>query len=100
VTHARAAARGGPGLDPVGRVGLRSATQFKTVAVVWVLIAVVLGLFAPKVEHALSGAGWEATGAESVQVRNTVDREFAALSSSALTTVVRSVLPDVRFGHA
>ncbi|HEX2309633.1 MAG TPA: MMPL family transporter, partial [Vicinamibacterales bacterium] len=77
-------------LGPVGRLGLWSAAHFKTVAAVWVLIAVGLGLFAPKVEHALSGAGWEATGSESVQVRKTVDREFAGLSSSALTVVVHS----------
>ena len=87
-------------VGPIGRLGRFMAQHFALVATVWVVVAVGLGVFAPKVEHALSGAGWEATGAESVQVRNTVDREFAALSSSALTTVVRSVLPDVRFGHA
>ena len=31
------------------------------------VIAVGLGAFAPKVEHALSGAGWEATGSESAE---------------------------------
>ena len=32
------------------------------VAIAWVVVAVGLGFFAPRVEHALSGAGWEATG--------------------------------------
>jgi RND superfamily putative drug exporter len=51
-------------LGPVGRLGRWTATHFKTVAVVWALIAVGLGVLAPKVEHALSGAGWEATGSD------------------------------------
>ncbi len=75
---------------PIGRLGRYTATHFKLVALVWVVIAVGLGFFAPRVEHALSGAGWEATGSESLQVRETVDREFAGLSSSALMVVVHS----------
>ncbi len=51
---------------PIGRLGHYTATHFRTVAIAWALVAVVLGFFAPKVEHALSGAGWEATGSESV----------------------------------
>lgn len=47
-------------------------------------------LFAPRVEHALSGAGWEATGSQSVEVRDLVDRNFDGLSSSALQVVVHS----------
>ncbi|HEX6585026.1 MAG TPA: MMPL family transporter, partial [Thermoleophilaceae bacterium] len=77
-------------LGPVGRLGCWTATHFKAVAAVWALIAVGLGLFAPRVEHALSGAGWEASGSESVEVRKTVDRDFGGLSSSALMVVVHS----------
>jgi len=77
-------------LGPVGRLGYWTATHFKAVAAVWALIAVGLGLLAPRVEHALSGAGWEASGSESVEVRTTVDRDFAGLSSSALMVVVHS----------
>ena len=77
-------------LGPIGRLGRWSATHLKAVAAIWALVAGGLGLVAPKVEHALSGAGWEATGSESVEVRETVDREFAGLSSSALTVVVHS----------
>jgi RND superfamily putative drug exporter len=75
---------------PVGRLGRWTATHFKLVALIWAVIALGLGFFAPKVEKALSGAGWEASGSESVQVRETVDREFGGLSSSALMVVVHS----------
>ena len=44
------------------------------------LVAVGLGVFAPKVETALSGAGWEATGSESVAAREIIDKQFAGLS--------------------
>jgi RND superfamily putative drug exporter len=79
-----------PSYGPVGRLGRWTATHFKLVAIAWAVIAIGLGVFAPRVEHALSGAGWEATGSESVQVRETVDREFGGLSSSALMVVVHS----------
>ncbi len=75
---------------PIGRLGRYTATHFKLVAVAWLLVAVGLGVLAPRVEHALSGAGWEATGSESVTVRQTIDREFGGLSSSALMVVVHS----------
>jgi putative drug exporter of the RND superfamily len=75
---------------PIGRLGRWTATHFSTVALAWALVAIGLGVFAPKVEHALSGAGWEATGSESLKVRETVDREFGGLSSSALMVVVHA----------
>ena len=77
-------------LGPIGRLGRWAATHFRVVATVWALIAVGLGVFAPRVEHALSGAGWETSGSESVEVRETVDREFGGLSASALMVVVHS----------
>ena len=79
-----------PAYGPVGRLGRWTAAHFKIVALSWALVTVGLGVFAPKVEHALSGAGWEATGSESLAVRETVDREFGGLSSSALMVVVHS----------
>ncbi len=75
---------------PIGRLGRYTATHFRTVAIAWALVAVVLGFFAPKVEKALSGAGWEATGSQSVEARKTIDKNFAGLSSSALMVVVHS----------
>jgi RND superfamily putative drug exporter len=75
---------------PLGRLGRYTATHFRTVAIGWLLVAVALGFFAPKVETALSGAGWEATGSESVAARESIDKHFAGLSSSALMVVVHS----------
>ncbi len=75
---------------PIGRLGRYTATHFRTVAIAWGLVAVVLGVFAPKVETALSGAGWEATGSQSVAARKLIDKNFQGLSSSALMVVVHS----------
>ena len=75
---------------PLGRLGVWTATHFRTVLVVWGLVAVALGAFAPRVETALAGAGWEASGSQSVQARQLVQRDFGGLSSSALQVVVHS----------
>lgn len=79
-----------PGYGPIGRLGRFTATHVRAVAATWVVLALGLGFFAPKVEHALSGAGWEATGSESVAARQQLDESFAGMSSSALMVVVRS----------
>lgn len=63
-------------LGPVGKLGRWTATHFRTVAAVWLLIAVAFGIFAPRVETALSGAGWEASGSPSVQARNLISQNF------------------------
>ena len=39
----------------------------RRLVVAWVVVAVGLGFLAPRVETALSGAGWEATGSDSVR---------------------------------
>ena len=75
---------------PLGRLGVWTAGHFTLVLLAWVTIAVGLGAFAPKAEHALSGAGWEASGSESVQARELVQRNFAGQSSAALMVVVHS----------
>jgi RND superfamily putative drug exporter len=77
-------------LGPIGRLGHWTATHFRTVAVAWLVIAVAFGIFAPKVEHALSGAGWQASGSESVQTRNLIDHSFQGLGSYGLMVVVHS----------
>ena len=78
------------GVGPLGRLGHWTATHVRAVAIAWAVVLLGLGFFAPRVEHALSGAGWEATGSESVDVRDRVEREFEGLSSSALLVVVSS----------
>ena len=77
---------------PMGRLGRWTANNFRIVLGAWVILALVLGFFAPRVEHALSGAGWEATGSESVEVRQAIDEQFGGMSSSALMVVMNS--PD------
>ncbi|HEX2467593.1 MAG TPA: MMPL family transporter [Solirubrobacterales bacterium] len=77
-------------LGPIGRLGHWSATHVQAVALAWLATAVVLGFLAPRVEHALSGAGWHATGSESVEARDRVEAEFEGLSSSSLLIVVSS----------
>ena len=63
--------------------------------VVWLVLAVGLGALAPRVEQALSGAGWEASGSESVDARKAIDRDFSGGGSYALQVVVSS--PTQRF---
>ena len=71
-------------VGPIGRLGRWTADHVRVVAIAWAILAVALSLFAPKVESALSGAGWQANGSESVQARSLIQRNFAGLSSSAL----------------
>jgi RND superfamily putative drug exporter len=75
---------------PIGRLGRWAATHARTVFLAWGILALALGFFAPRVEHALSGAGWQANGSQSVQVRDLVQREFAGLNSTGLMVVVHS----------
>ena len=77
-------------VGPLGRLGRWTAQHFALVATAWVVVAVGLGIFAPRVEHALSGAGWEATGSESVEARQLIDRNFDGLGAYGLMVVVHS----------
>jgi len=77
-------------LGPIGRAGLWMADHRRVVFASWGVLLLVAAIFAPRVEHALSGAGWEATGSESVAVRDAVDRDFGGQSSYAIQVVVHS----------
>jgi RND superfamily putative drug exporter len=79
-----------PRSGPIGRLGRWAATHTRAVFVAWAVVAIGLGVFAPKVETALSGAGWQDNGSESVQVRDLVQKEFAGLNSTGLMVVVHS----------
>jgi RND superfamily putative drug exporter len=83
--------RGRLEVGPIGRLGRWTATHFRVVAAAWAVVAVGFGLFAPRVEQALSGAGWEATGSESVQARQLVDKNFKGLGSYGQLVVVHSL---------
>ena len=80
----------------VGRLGAWTADHFRAVLAAWIVVAVGLGALAPRVETALSGAGWEATGSESVAARALIDQHFGGQSSAALMVVVHS--PVARVG--
>jgi RND superfamily putative drug exporter len=89
-------------LGPIGKLGHWTATHFRAVVAAWILVVVVLGVFAPRVENALSGAGWEATGSESVHARRLIDSSFDGLGTYALTVVVRApnkTVSDPAFQH-
>ncbi len=77
-------------VGPIGRLGDWTATHFRVVVGAWIVVAVVFGFFAPRVETALSGAGWEANGSQSVAARNAVDRQFQGLGGYGLMVVVHS----------
>ena len=77
-----------PGL--LGRLGLWVTYHRKATALVWLLLVIGLGAFAPKVEANLSGAGWQADGSESVAVRELAAESFGGNASSAIQVVVHS----------
>jgi RND superfamily putative drug exporter len=77
-------------LGPIGRLGRLAAQHRGRVFIAWVVIAVGLGILAPRVETALSGAGWQADGSESVEARQQIDRNFAGAGGYALQVVVHS----------
>jgi RND superfamily putative drug exporter len=74
----------------VGRLGRWSARHAKWVGLVWVVVVLGLGFLAPRVEHALSGAGWQDNGSESVAARELIGTNFAGNDSTALMVVVHS----------
>jgi RND superfamily putative drug exporter len=77
-------------VGPIGRLGRWAADHLRLVALAWGVVAVVLAVFAPSVETALSGAGWEANGSESVAARTLIEQNFAGLSGSAPMVVLHS----------
>lgn len=86
-----------PGLGPLGRLGSWAATHVGAVVALWLLLAGGLAVFAPRVETALSGAGWEATGSESTRARAVIDERFGGLGSYGPTVVLHSrtsVVPE------
>jgi len=78
------------GLGPIGRLGRFAASHRAAVFITWIVVALGLGFLAPRVEHALSGAGWQANGSESVEVREQLDSQFGGASSYAIQVAVHS----------
>ena len=90
-------------VGPLGRLGGWAADHVRVVIIAWAVVAIALAAFAPKVETALSGAGWQANGSESVRARTLIQQNFRGLSSSALMVVLHSprlTTSDPRFRAA
>ena len=77
-------------VGPLGRLGRWAADHLRIISLAWGVVAAVLAIFAPSVETALSGAGWQASGTESVSARSLIEQNFAGLSSSAPMVVLHS----------
>ncbi len=75
---------------PLGRLGVWVTDHARLTSLVWVLVIVGLGAFAPQVESQLSGAGWQSNGSESVAVRQLAQDHFGGNASSAIQVVVHS----------
>jgi putative drug exporter of the RND superfamily len=86
----RSAAEHPEAVGPIGRLGRLAADHVRTVSIGWAVVALALAVFAPKVETALSGAGWQANGSQSVQARQLIQSAFGGLASSAPIVVVHS----------
>jgi putative drug exporter of the RND superfamily len=82
-------------LGPIGRLGRWAATHRAWVFAAWAALALALGALAPRVEHALSGAGWQASGSESVQAREAIDAGFAGKGAYAIQVAIHSDRLDV-----
>ncbi|MFF5033206.1 MMPL family transporter [Nocardia salmonicida] len=82
-----------PPTEPGGalaRMGATMTTHAKWVFGVWLIALVALGAAAPSVFSSLAGAGWQANGSESVQVRELAQQHFGGNSSAAVQVVVHS----------
>ncbi|MDV8009020.1 MMPL family transporter [Rhodococcus sp. IEGM 1318] len=88
----------GDGVSPIshasggvlGRMGASMAGNAQWVLGVWLIVLIALGAAAPSVFSSLAGAGWQANGSESVQVRELAQEHFGGNSSAAVQVVVHS----------
>jgi RND superfamily putative drug exporter len=74
----------------LGRLGGAMAGHTRWVFGAWLIVLVALGAAAPAVFSSLAGAGWQANGSESVQVRQLAQQHFGGNSSAAVQVVVHS----------
>ena len=90
-------------VGPIGRLGRWAATHARVVFAIWLLLVVGFGALAPRTEHALSGAGWEDSGSESVAARKLIRANFGGMDSTGLMAVLHSTtlaVGDPAFGAA
>jgi RND superfamily putative drug exporter len=77
----------------LGRLGLAAAGRFRLTLVLWLIVIAGLGALAPQATKALAGAGWQANGSQSVQVRNLAMQHFGGAGSTAIQVVVHADRP-------
>jgi putative drug exporter of the RND superfamily len=74
----------------LGRLGSAMVDRHRWVFGIWLVLLIALGAAAPSVFSSLAGAGWQANGSESVQVRELAQQHFGGNSSAAVQVVVHS----------
>jgi RND superfamily putative drug exporter len=72
----------------LARLGAWTGSHLRFVLLAWLVVLAGFGAFAPQVESALSGAGWQDSSSSSVKARDIITRDFAGLNSTALQVVV------------
>ncbi len=72
----------------LARLGAWTGSHLRAVLVLWLFVLAVFGAFAPRVESALSGAGWQDSGSRSVQARSVIEKNFQGLGATALQIVI------------
>src|SRR4051812_25455425 len=78
----------------LGRLGAWAADHRRAIAIAWCAMVLALGALAPFADRALSGAGWEATGSDSVAARHALETHFPGRGTYALSVVVAGSRPD------
>ncbi len=76
-----------PHLNRLGRLAARH--RWRVIAA-WVAVVALSAFFAPRLDHALSGAGWVVLGSESSDARAQIDGRFGGMSSQSAVVVVHS----------
>ena len=74
--------------SPFARLGRWAATHFRRVLIAWLLVVLVFGIFAVRVESALAGAGWQASNSQSVAARAIIEKNFSGLGATGLQVVI------------
>jgi RND superfamily putative drug exporter len=91
-TNGTRLASGIPAITPpaghLARLGAWTADHLRAVVLAWSAVLALFGAFAPQVEHALAGAGWQDSTSQSVKARQIVEKEFQGLGATALQVVV------------
>ncbi len=76
--------------SPLARLGRWAHSHRLTVISAWAILAIGLGVFAPRLEHALSGAMWEVNASDSLAARRVLEEEFGGFSSQSAVAVFHS----------